>query len=329
MAVRFRDPSIDVLRWLALTCIVIAHVDTSSTLLFQLRNFDVPMMVFLSAVCFHSSGAYAAYLLKRLKRLVLPAWLFLLLYFPLMRLLAGWQPPASEVLLHFTLLTNQYLWIVRIFLLMAVLAPPVSWAVKGSGAWFWCAFVAGLALNEWLAHLSRDYYYQVVVMTLSYALVFAYGAYVSRLRGKAAVTLMSVLWLLIYAVWAIWFYWHTGAYRPTQAFKYPPQLYYLSYALGVVSLLWACRGWLARLVVRLRVAPFVCYVGSHTFWIYLWHVLLLSLMHGKANATVRFVVIYAVAIALSYLQTRLVTCLCDRYVKSPSLRKNLMTILVG
>ncbi len=324
-----RDPSIDVLRWLALTCIVIAHVDTPSTLLFQLRNFDVPMMVFLSAVCFHPSGVYGAYLLKRLKRLVLPAWLFLVVYFPLMRLFAGWNPPASEVLLYFSLLTNQYLWIVRIFLLMAVLAPLLSWVVGRSGRWFWLVFVVGIALNEWLAHLSRDYYYQVVVMTLSYALVFVYGVYVSRLKGRVGLTLMATLWLLLYAVWALWFFVHTGAYRPTQAFKYPPRLYYLSYALGVVSLLWLGRGWLTRLVGGLRIAPFVCYVGSHTFWIYLWHVLILSLMHGRANATVRFLVIYVVAIVLSYLQTRLVTFLCGRYVKNPSLRRNLMTILVG
>ncbi|MCD8302993.1 MAG: acyltransferase [Prevotellaceae bacterium] len=328
-AARYRDPAIDVLRCLALTCIVIAHVDTTSKLLFQLRNFDVPLMVFLSAVCFHPSAAYGAYVLKRLKRLVLPAWLFLMVYFPLMRVLAGWQPPASEVFMYFSLLTNQYLWIVRVFFLMAVLAPLLSWAVGRSGRWFWCAFVVGLALNEWLALLSRDYCYQVVVMTLSYALVFAYGVHVSRLRGAAAVSFWAALWVLIYAVFAIWLYVHTGEYRPTQAFKYPPRLYYLSYALGVVSVLWLCRSWLARLVVSLRIAPLVCYVGSHTFWIYLWHVLVLSLMHGRANATVRFFVIYVVAIVLSYVQTRLVTLLCDRYVKSPSLRRDILTVLVG
>lgn len=50
-----RDVTIDLLRFIALTCIIIAHINPSP-LLFQLRNFDVPLMVFLSGVSFRISS---------------------------------------------------------------------------------------------------------------------------------------------------------------------------------------------------------------------------------------------------------------------------------
>ncbi len=52
---RKRDESIDALRWLALTGIILVHSEPSAFWA-QLRSFDVPLMVILSAVVFTYGG---------------------------------------------------------------------------------------------------------------------------------------------------------------------------------------------------------------------------------------------------------------------------------
>jgi fucose 4-O-acetylase-like acetyltransferase len=46
-----RVKSVDFLRFLGLSLIILAHV-TPQGLVFQIRNFDVPLMVFISGVSF-------------------------------------------------------------------------------------------------------------------------------------------------------------------------------------------------------------------------------------------------------------------------------------
>ena len=81
-----RNRSIDLLRFIALTGIIIAHIDPPSFWM-QLRGFDVPLMVFLSGVSYRISGGnkqnYWSYAVKRFKRLILPVWVFLTIYFTL------------------------------------------------------------------------------------------------------------------------------------------------------------------------------------------------------------------------------------------------------
>jgi len=73
-----RNERIDFLRFLGLCMIILAHVDPSDGL-FQLRNFDVPLMVLISGVSFglsYKGEPYGSYVWKRVKRLLLPVWIF-------------------------------------------------------------------------------------------------------------------------------------------------------------------------------------------------------------------------------------------------------------
>jgi len=78
-----RDERIDVLRFIGLAMIILAHVGPPGVIL-QARNFDVPLMLIVAGLSFHSSyrdEPYLSYLWKRIKRLVFPVWLFLSIYF--------------------------------------------------------------------------------------------------------------------------------------------------------------------------------------------------------------------------------------------------------
>ena len=123
MANRERDKSIDVLRAIALTGMIIIHISPTIGWIREIRNFDVPLMVFLSGVSFTlSTGggkiSYSSYVYKRFQRLILPTWVFLVLYYVLFIAInhaIGIKGILGAAIPHFTLMTGWYVWIMRLF----------------------------------------------------------------------------------------------------------------------------------------------------------------------------------------------------------------------
>ena len=84
---RRREFSIDVLRFIGMVFIIVCHVGPPSVV-FNYRNFDVTMLVFASGLSFAvadkdyltDSKTYFRYVVKRLKRLLIPTWLFLIAF---------------------------------------------------------------------------------------------------------------------------------------------------------------------------------------------------------------------------------------------------------
>lgn len=76
------------LKFIGLCAVILCHVNPPHQV-YNLRNFDVTMLVFASGMGFaagrknylESPQSYLLYVWKRIKRLVLPTWLFLLVYF--------------------------------------------------------------------------------------------------------------------------------------------------------------------------------------------------------------------------------------------------------
>ena len=88
-----RDLRIDFLKFVGLVMIILAHSGPPGGI-FQLRNFDVPLMVFCSGFVFSygvSYSGYLSYVMARLQRLVIPVWFFLLFFFGKLRELQNSQ----------------------------------------------------------------------------------------------------------------------------------------------------------------------------------------------------------------------------------------------
>ena len=78
-----RFAHIDRLKVLGLLLVILAHVDLPAWLA-QIRSFDVPLLVFLSACLARKSfvgGCVIQYYRKRFFRLAVPAWVFAVYYF--------------------------------------------------------------------------------------------------------------------------------------------------------------------------------------------------------------------------------------------------------
>lgn len=342
MSVTQRDERIDLLRFIGLMMVMLAHVYPPA-MIAQLRNFDVPLMVLVSALSFGASykaEAYGSYVWARVKRLVFPVWLFLSLLFVCQWLLAFPQPlPTLTTIWRSYLLLDGigYVWVIRVFLLVALVAPFLwRWQLNAgnNSRYFGLLLLAYLlyetAVATLLAQTSgisrlvlKDWFFYL----WPYALVFAFGLRIpglSRRSGWQLTALFAAVFLLL----ALWFYQQQGHWYPTQKFKYPPQHYYLAYALFVGLLLWQLAPWLLACCRRLHLLRFVLFAGANSIWIYLWHIFAVQWWHSLSWGY-EYLLICSIACVLTWAQVTLVQRQLLVRLQSPQTKKNLRALLTG
>ncbi len=121
---------IDYLKVIGLLCIILAHISTDANIL-QIRNFDVPLMVIISGYlavesfkrALKKEKPFLRYYWKRISRLLIPTWIFLIVFFVVMTLFPvnGLYPYDNNFIINSFLLLNgiSYVWIIRMFLICA------------------------------------------------------------------------------------------------------------------------------------------------------------------------------------------------------------------
>ena len=81
-----RKKYLDIMKFIGVCCLFLAHVQ-GPFILEEIRGFDVTMMVFISGLLSISSMDKIAskkdYIVKRIKRLVIPTWIFLIVFYSL------------------------------------------------------------------------------------------------------------------------------------------------------------------------------------------------------------------------------------------------------
>lgn len=324
-----RDASLDVLRGIGLLCIILAHAHPPGGL-FQLRNFDVPLMVLVAAASFSiSSGkksGWLSYCWMRFVRIILPVWIFLAVVFiPILWLVFGQKafaalPPAA-LTCSFTLMdemvcTNTgYVWIMRIFFIVAIVVPGLSYLLHRFGKRLFVFAIAVLMFAyEYLAPasvlVSADVLplamFELITMSVPYIAVAALGLLLPQMSIKRSLA-VSGLFLLAFIAYAGYLFKQEDIFIPTQDYKFPAHFYYLSYALGVSFLLNA--------IVRLPLlsgfvgARLLAWFGQRTMWIYLWHILLiyvLRLWPVQVNFLMFMGIVGGGATLLAVVQERLI-----------------------
>ena len=142
--------------------------------------------------------------------------------------------------------------------------------------------------------IDTTFYYMI-----PYGGVLTYlGFNYSRIKKKNMVVIISFsvfLCLLVY-------YWvKLGSFQSVQISKYPPRLYYLSFGIAVSYFLFMiCEG----KTLKVYQTPVVTYISKHSMWIYLWHILVLSLYRYARLPEkwyIKLVVVYSCSIAIVFL----------------------------
>jgi fucose 4-O-acetylase-like acetyltransferase len=341
-----RNPRIDTLRFLGLSLIILAHTNPPAWL-FQLRNFDAPLMVLVSGASYGLLGkkeGYVAYIWKRIKRLLFPAWIFLTCYFIFIYLTKiPLEMFSRNLFVDSYALTGGigFLWIIRVLLVVGLLAPfiaGISRKIPGNAAFLGC-ILSGYGAYELALYLVRPYLQHTAVeLTVMYAfygfafaLIFALGARISELGAKLVVG-SAVLFFMVFFAMAVALAIANGHFVSTQAYKYPPSAYYLSYGLSMALLSWALvesvpsalrpPAWVTRMVM---------YVARNSMWIYLWHIPVVKIAnnHPGPSFFLRYGFVYGVAVTAVFLQVSLVEGIILPRLRDNGVRQNVKILLTG
>lgn len=336
-----RDLRVDFLRAIGLMLIVLAHTNPPF-FLFQLRNFDVPLMVLISGISFSLSyrrEPFAHYIVKRVKRLVIPVWIFFTCLFVTAYLFAlPFALPSSEIILNTYMLGQEahYVWIIRVFLLVALISPWLYWFNQQiqCNSYYLMIIFSALALFEplsifissiesrpWAQGLQNSLGYLI-----PYGVIFALGLRFKALNLRQLV-LLDIVALLVFLGLAAYLYTQEHKFVPTQHFKYPPHIYYFSYALVATLTLWLVADWALKLCEFFKIKTLVMFLARNSIWVYLWHIAVLELI--DASYWVEFPLVLAIATTITFIQVNLIEKLLSPRIQSPRIQKNLNLIFTG
>lgn len=309
-----RDYSIDTLRCIGLFCIILAHVAPPNWL-FQIRNFDVPLMVFISGYLYRGKQDNLAnfseqlnYLGKRFVRLVLPVWAFLTFFYLFQLFIptlftVNYTAYPNVMLSSYLLMDGfGYVWIIRIFLFMALLGPLCMKFFKKpvNLLYYYLAYeLCYFLLKDKLQHPTGKLFNELVGYTAGFLIFFILGSLYNRLSKRQIRSIFAVSSIITIAA-AVYFMGYKNEPFDIGAYKYPPRLFYSQYAIAMCFLLFYAKSYLATFRNSL-----IAFVGSSSIWIYLWHILFLFLL-PKMHWGLRFILVCSLAMLLSYLQQQLV-----------------------
>ena len=278
-----RDVRIDTLRTIGILLIVLAHVSPPEKI-FVLRMFDVPLMTFLMGMgMFFSSNNsvnYTAYVIKRIKRLLLPAFIFLVVFFIFFNLINLISINQFKFDLKYylgsfsTFAGVGYVWIVRIFFLIAILSPVffalnkvLNNVLKRLTFFTLLLLIQGITTN-FLVDKNGIIFFVIsnlLVMTFGYAIVTLFGLWVYQQETKQnllCLLYVSVLFSLSLLKHDFW---------DMPLLKYPPFPMYLLYGILISLLLWLILS-LDRVEHFFENNKLVKWFSENSMLIYYWHI---------------------------------------------------------
>lgn len=329
-----RDRSIDIIRGLGLICIILAHVNPPF-FIFQVRNFDVPLMVFISGFLFgdknqefKSIADITSYLWKRFVRLVVPVWAFLTLFysiqycFPYLFKVDYTQYPHIILSSYMLMDGFGYVWIIRIFLMIAILGPLCSNFIKNK----W-QLLLYYVIYEIVIHYSKNlfeptvqrYIDQFGSYSLGFLLFFMLGAQYKDYTSKTKITLFMTCMVITILGMAYTIFYLDKPFD-IGSLKYPPRSFYIYYAIIIFSIIFWIKPRLRNINVTI-----LNFIGSSTIWIYLWHILFIFLINFK-HWYLNWIIIIIFSMVLTYLQQRIVSKAITYFQLSDTISKQLRII---
>jgi len=320
-----RDQSIDIMRLIWLLLIILAHTISPQTLIFQLRNFDVPMMVVISGMSFFLSNNNRKidlkwYYIKRIVRLILPTWVFLSIFFIITYLInyITWNNFLFEWKIIWTFLLFQwatsiwYVWIIRVFLLVALINPLLY---KIYNKFNKVIFILILLIIYIIYSLLINYFpfswknigdifiHQYIYYLIPYWILSGFWILLVNLKLKNRLIWIWLLFSIL--IWILFSkYWLDNFKFFPQDFKYPARDYYLIWWLFISFLI-------STVFIKINLKWFfksiLEFFSSFSLWLYFWHIIILTIINSNLNINnwyKKFIIVLFITIIIMYIHKR-------------------------
>lgn len=278
-----RMANIDILKVIGLLLIMLAHVNPPQ-IVFQLRNFDVVLMIIVSAylgLITYKKTNFFEYLKKRFTRLVIPTWIFLIFFFILNCIFNFTSVDLKKIIESFAFANGiGYVWIIRIYFIVAILIPIsifLNSRLKNDSICLMLVFILMIGYeilcNFGLFDNNIIQYLIAYFIPCFFLVILAKHLFTASNKKVIIVILIS---LLTFSTIAFYLYKINGEFVFTQDYKYPFRAYYLSYGIMLSSIL--------ILILRsdklcnVLNNKLIGFISSHSLWIYLWHILVIYIL---------------------------------------------------
>lgn len=342
-----RIEKIDFLRSLGLSLIILAHVQPPLWIA-QLRNFDVPLMFIVMGMSFYVTEKRhknkIGYIISRFRRLVLPTWIFFGIFFVTNECIAlifnikNFTYSPGHIITSFTLSSGLgYVWVIRLFFIissMAIFLPKKLLNLRLS--YLLVFLVITVIINNQLksSYKTLDEINRMVLIgsyianTLPYMFVFLIG-YKFMTLNKRQIWQLIACSASVFTALVIYFYLALNSFIPTQVDKYPPGIYYLSYALFMCALIYFYADTITGYLHNTIAWKVVKISSENSIWLYLWHIPFILMCHNLSlNFVIAFFTTYTLALFVVYSQVKLVR-LITNHIKNERASKLISTIFTG
>lgn len=296
---------IDVLRAIAIINIIIIHTfsfnltSSLNNLIWNYLHFiDVVAFVFCSGyvvvkrISEHSTlGHWVTWFKKRLGRLLLPFYGYLLVHYSLLLLFPafftglGLKLNLMYFIKTITLVGGlDITWIPLLFLELSFVFPFLLWARKNK--WLHYSYLAliALVLIQFTIHpFPYNYYRTIMWLPWSFVLYVSIWFYHWKTEQGISAKRYLVFAAFSFTIFTILFIaWHfLGKSLTLTQHKYPPDLYYFSYAFtGTFLVLLISQ---SKLFLQQHISRFILLVSQESYALFFIHFILLDLLKQLKN----------------------------------------------
>ena len=310
---------IDRLKALGLMLVILAHVDLPIWLA-QIRTFDVPLLVFVSAYLARKSyknGNICGYYRKRLLRLAVPAWIFAIIFWIVQSIVLT-PPTFVDILKGITFQrdTNMLgmLWVIWVYILCALLIPFISRLnLKASTqlAIFFLLFVFQILCSCTDLAENRLLYCSLFTI-IPYGFITYWGFFYCDMNTKNK-SILAAGSLIVFGIITVILWYKDGIAFPITDYKYPAQIYYLSYAIPIIVILFK----VLPKFDNYKPTRLVQFISRSSLWIYLWHILVLYavklFIDNSALWWLQYIIVVFVSVIITWIQNKIVEYLMSKY----------------
>ena len=216
---------------------------------------------------------------------------------------------------------------------MAILAPflfELNQIFKSKMSFF-IFLIPTLMLSEFLIfqlnhpiNILESFLYYVV----PYGAIYLLGIRFSYISFNSSV-LFSIVLILFWCLMSFMLFLSKGEFVYTQAFKYPPSFYYLSYATSIVFLLWAFAEKITT-IIPWRIFNWIQFVSENSMWVYLWHIFMISFASLYLEPYwVRFFFTVISSVLMVFIQIYIITKWVIPKFNKSSFKKSVKLIFIG
>lgn len=225
---------------------------------------------------------FAGYLIKRLKRLLIPYYVFVVAYAVFMSLFAG-KTLSHSYLVQNVLLTGgiDFNWLVLLFVQLTFVTPLLQYWYDNHRSLFHIYAVVALVSSVYFLTRTPLPYFRLI-MWLPWSLVIVYTFYFDRLwKSKSVFIVTTLLFGCIYYLTQHYVLIPSKHALSMYANKYPPNIYHIAYSIFALNILYGMSQ--LKLFSQKIVQAVIDFFSLYSYTIYFIHILIIEAMTRILN----------------------------------------------